>query len=346
MVEVKKHGIFMEKTDASFENKAVLNPTCFQDGETVHFFYRAIDTNNVSSIGYAKLKGPLEIIERKREPVIFPEFDYEKMGCEDPRITKIGEIYYLTYTAYDGVNARIAYATSKDLISWEKQGIISANVSYRDAETYFENSELKDRYYFFSSYMQEKMGKDVLLWEKDAILFPDKIAGKYALIHRVLPDMQIIFFEDFAELASIDFWKEHLSNLAQHVLVENTEWFETRNIGAGAPPIKTEAGWLLIYHAVEELNKGRIYSVGAILVDLDDPKKLVGKLSEPLFAPSEAWEHADGRMDVVFPSGTAIFNNRLYIYYGAADERIGVASVEMDDFLRDLVCCKKDCSRG
>jgi predicted GH43/DUF377 family glycosyl hydrolase len=338
MVNVSKHGILLEKTALPFESKAVLNPACYQDGEFVHMFYRAVSGDNVSSLGYCKLKGPLEIVERLDKPVLIPEHDYEKRGIEDPRLTKIGDTFYLIYTAFDGKNARIAYATSKDLINFEKKGIISANITYNKAEIFFARSELKDRYYFFSAHMQEKYGADILLWEKDGILFPEKINDKFAMIHRILPEMQLIYFDDFEQLKDEKFWEKHLSNLAQYVVVENTEWFENRNIGAGAPPIKTEAGWLLIYHAVRERNIGRIYSVGAILLDLENPLKLVGKLKNPIFSPEEDWEKTGEVKNVVFPSGTSIFKNRLYIYYGAADSQIAVASLELDDFLRELSC--------
>jgi len=342
MPEVKKHGIFLEKTTLPFESKAVLNPATYQEGNIVHMFYRAQAMDDISSVGYCKTSGPLEVVERATQPVLVPEFDYEKKGIEDPRLVKIEDTFYLTYTAFDGKNARIAYAKSKDLVHFEKQGLISANITYKEAESLFAKSRLKDRYYFFSSYMQDKHGQDILLWEKNGILFPEKINGKFVMIHRILPEMQMVYFDDFNQLKDTEFWTDHLSNLAEHVVIENTEWYETRNIGAGAPPIKTEAGWLIIYHAVRELNIGRTYSVSAIMLDLDDPTKVVGKLRNPLFSPTEDWEKdsIEGK-EVVFPSGTSFFNNRLYVYYGAADARIGVASVELDDFLRELITSRE-----
>lgn len=334
---VTKHGIFLEKTALPFEEKAVFNPASFQEGNTVHLFYRAISADNISSIGYCRTEGPLGIVERYDHPVIVPEFDYESHGVEDPRITKIEDTYYLTYTAFDGKNARIAYATSRDLVTFQKQGLISPDITYQEVDGLFQRSHLKDRYYFFSDNIQMRYGQDIILWDKNCILFPEKINGKFALIHRILPEMQILFFDDFAQLKDRAFWEQYLSNLASNVVLENTEWFETRNIGAGAPPIKTESGWLLIYHAVRELNVGRTYSVGAALLDLNDPLKVVAKLKNPLFGPDLEWESGGNGLAVTFPSATSIFDNRLYIYYGAADERIGVASVELDNFLRFLI---------
>lgn len=130
MIEVKKEGIILNKTELGFENEGVLNPAAIRDGDYVHLFYRAVSKGNYSSIGYCKLKGPLEVEERMESPVIFPQLDSESHGVEDPRIVKIDDLYYLTYTAYDGVNALGALATSKDLRNFEKLGIIAPQITY------------------------------------------------------------------------------------------------------------------------------------------------------------------------------------------------------------------------
>ena len=174
MVKIKKEGILIESTELEFENQAVLNPSVVQNGEILHIFYRAVQQGNYSSIGYCKSKGPNKIIFRKKEPILVPEFEYEKQGIEDPRIVKLDEIYYLFYTAYDGKNALIAYATSKDLINWEKKGLISPKITYDEAEKCFRKSKLKEKYYFFKSYFKDTVGSDVFLWEKDAFIFQKK----------------------------------------------------------------------------------------------------------------------------------------------------------------------------
>lgn len=334
---MERLGVILEKTSLPFESRAVLNPTVFQEGGKTHMFYRAVALDGVSSIGYCELEDGITAINRMKEAVIKPEFDYEKKGVEDPRITKIDDVYYLTYVAYDGINARIAYATSRDLKKFTKHGIISPNFSYKEAEKYLQKSKLKEGYYFFSSYIRERQGADCVVWEKDPALFPVKFGGKFALIHRILPEMQIILFDDFKQLQDDNFWKSYLSNLNKHVIIENTEWFETRNIGGGCPPIETTAGWLLIYHGVHETNDKRTYSVGAAFLDKNEPWKLVAKSKEPLLSPETDWELSGDIKNTVFPTGSAIFGNDLYIYYGAADERIAVAKVQIDDLIRDVV---------
>lgn len=130
MLTVKKEGILIQKTGLAFEKEGVLNPAAIREGEYVHLFYRTVTYGNYSNIGYCKLKGPLTVESRNATPVIASKFDYESHGVEDPRIVKIEDTYYLTYTAYDGVNALGALAISKDLIHWEKKGIIVPQITY------------------------------------------------------------------------------------------------------------------------------------------------------------------------------------------------------------------------
>ncbi|MEK7090165.1 MAG: pesticidal protein Cry7Aa, partial [Patescibacteria group bacterium] len=239
MLEVKKLGSILEPTKLEFENLAVLNPGVYQDDENVHVFYRAINKNHESCIGYAKLKGPTEVVERWAKPIIERELDHESKGVEDPRIVKIEDTFYMTYVAHDGKNAVTAYATSTDLKHFEKRGVITPRISYHEIKEIFNESQLKDTYRLFSSFYEEEAGRDVFLWEKDVVLFPEKIKGRYALLHRTLPDIQITYFNDFTDLASRDFWTDHFKNLAVYVVLENKHWFETRHIGGGAPPVKT-----------------------------------------------------------------------------------------------------------
>lgn len=337
MFKVKKLGVILKPTKKAFESRAVLNPTVIQEGEIVHLFYRAINKKFESTIGYAKLKGPMKVIERFKEPLIKREFNYEKKGVEDPRLVKLGKIYYMTYVAHDGKNAVTALATSTDLINFKKQGIITPKISYDKAEDLFRKSKLKDKYFFFESYYKDKAGRSVLLWNKDVFLFPEKIKGKLALINRILPDIQIIYFKDFKELGTSLFWRKYLKNLGRFLVLENKYWFESRNIGGGAPPIKTKKGWLLIYHGVEETNVKKTYHAGAALLELKNPQKVIGRLKEPLFSPEENWEKRGEVDNVVFPTGTAIFGPYLYIYYGAADKRIAVARVRLKPLLKQLI---------
>ena len=175
MFEVKKLGVVLEPTKLHFEDTAVLNPGVYQDGKNIHMFYRAIDKNHKSCIGYARLNGPTEVVERWNEPIIEREFEYESKGVEDPRIVKIDDIFYMTYVAHDGKNAVTAYATSSNLKNFKKCGIITPQISYHEIKEIFADSHLKDAYRLFSSFYEEEAGQDVFLWEKDVTFFPEKI---------------------------------------------------------------------------------------------------------------------------------------------------------------------------
>jgi len=334
MIAVKNEGIILEKTNLEFENKAVLNPACIEVNGITHMFYRAVDQSDISSIGYCQLEDN-KAVKRLKKPVLSSEYYYEKNGLEDPRITFLEGTYYLLYTAYDGKNALVSYATSKDLIHFTKQGIISPRISYDDAEDIFRGSKVMARYSAFEMFYKKMKGKDVLLFEKDASIFPRKINGKFALLHRILPGIQIIYFNDFSELTE-NFWRDYFKNLSEFIVLDPVFWFESRNIGGGCPPIETDDGWLIIYHAVEDAASGRIYRASAALLDFKNPLKVLGRLKEPLFSPEDSWEKNGVTDSVVFPTGATIKGKRLYIYYGAADELIAARSVNIRELLAEL----------
>lgn len=334
MLTVKDEGIILKPTDLYFENKAVFNPACIEVNGITHMFYRAVNHQDISSIGYCQLINN-KVVKRLKEPILFPEYDYETKGIEDPRITFLDGTYYLFYTAYDGQNARIAYATSQDLVHFVKHGLISPTISYDKAEDIFRESKIKERYRMFEMYYKEKKGKNVLLFEKDASLFPQKFNHKFVLLHRILPGIQIISFKNFSDLTE-NYWRQYLTNLGDHIVIDPLFWYESRNVGGGCPPIKTKFGWLIIYHAVEDTPFGKIYHAAAALLDLKNPLKIIARLKQPLFSPTTSWENKGVVDNVVFPTGAVIKNKRLYIYYGAADSCIGAKSVNLDSLLATI----------
>jgi predicted GH43/DUF377 family glycosyl hydrolase len=193
MIGVKKEGIILTKTEIEFENDGVLNPAIIREGDNVHLYYRAVQKGNYSSIGYCRLNGPLRIAERWNKPILVPEFDYESHGVEDPRIVKIDDIYYMTYTGYDGTNARGALATSKDLIHFEKRGIIVPPVTYVEFVYLLESAERVNLKYYRNHkfyYLEEDPKKKILLWDKNVIFFPRRIDGKLCFLHRIRPGIQ------------------------------------------------------------------------------------------------------------------------------------------------------------
>lgn len=337
MIKVKREGVILEPTKHEFEAQSVLNPAILQDGENLHLVYRAISDKGVSSFGYARLEGPTKVVERWEKPFMEGKTKLESKGIEDPRLMTIDGQVVMTYVAHNGKHAVISYAAGKDLFNLKRGGVISPQIPYSKAGKLFRYSNLKDEYYFFESFYSKYGGKGVWLWEKDGVFFPEKINGKLALVHRILPDMHIIYADDFWQLKDKLYWTEYLMHLQDHIMLEPEFGFEMRHLGAGAPPIKTKKGWLMIYHGTDESSEGRVYHAGAALFDKKDPQKLIARLPYPLFSPGEKYEKNGFVHDVVFPTGTAIFKDRLHIYYGAADTYIGAVSVDLNDLLEELL---------
>tara|TARA_R110002049_G_scaffold218422_4_gene390071 strand:- start:6387 stop:7424 length:1038 start_codon:yes stop_codon:yes gene_type:complete len=341
MVTVERKGILLSPTELDFENNGVLNPGIYQEDGQVHIFYRAVKDGNFSTIGYAKSNGPNTLIERHKKPIITPEFDYEKHGVEDARIVKIEDTYYLTYTAYDGINAMGALATSKDLKHFEKKGIITPMINYKDYKYHLEHcnqGKLNPKYYYYYNLFAELGIVDHanrLLKDKDVLLFPKKINGKFVMLHRIWPGIQIVFFENWEDLTE-PFWQDYIRDLTSHIILDPKYAFEVNYIGGGCPPIETEDGWLLIYHGVCETAIGKTYHAAAALLDINNPRKVIARLEQPLFSPSQEWEKEGVVNHVVFPTGTALFGDDLYIYYGAADKHTAVAKVSLQELLNEL----------
>ena len=340
MIEIKREGILLSKTDNEFENEAVLNPAVIREGDNIHIFYRAVRNGNYSSIGYCRLDGPLTIVERWDKPFMVPEFDYESHGVEDPRIVKIDDMYYMTYTAYDGTNARGALATSKDLIHFEKQGIIVPRVSYAEFVFRVESVGVVNENYYRNYkfyYQEEDLDMKIQLWDKNIVFFPRRIKDKLVFLHRIRPGIQIVSVNSLTELTK-EFWENYFLTLQDHIVIDPVYAHESDYIGSGCPPIETEHGWLLIYHGVQDTNQGLIYSAcAAALLDIDNPAKVIARLPYALFSPEQEWELKGDVNNVVFPTGTALFGDTLFIYYGAADSHIAVASLSLSALLKELL---------
>lgn len=336
---VKNEGIVLSRTDEEFENEGILNPAILREGDSVHVLYRAVSKGNHSSIGYCRLDGPLTAAERHCKPLLVPEFDYESQGIEDPRIVRIDDLYYLTYTAYDGTNARGALATSTDMIHFEKRGIIVPPFTYAEFVCLMEcagrlDGKYSHNYRFY--YEKPDQEKKMLLWDKNVLFFPRRIDGKLAFLHRIRPGIQIVLIDSLENLTR-QYWEGYVIDLQSHILMDPRYPHEAAYIGGGCPPIETKEGWLLIYHGVKKTEQGFIYSACAALLDLNDPAKEIARLPYALFSPEREWERNGEVANVVFPTGTAIFGTTLFIYYGAADSRIGCASVSLPALIFELL---------
>lgn len=339
MIKLIKHGIILKKTALSFENDSVLNPGIYQEGNTLHMLYRAVRNGNYSTIGYCKLEGPLKVIERNNTPLMIPYSEDASKGIEDPRIVKIDEVYYITYTAYNGINALGALVKSNDLKTFKREGIIVPKITFDEFKRLAECNNLVNAKYF-RHVRHFEVNEGIYLWDKDILFFPRKIGGKLAFLHRIRPGIQLVMVNSLEELTK-EYWDHYFLHFNEHIIMDPIGVnHESGYIGAGAPPIETELGWLLIYHGVYDTSEGYVYSAAAALLDINDPTKVIARLIDPLFIPEFDYELNGVVNNVVFPTGTALFDDELYIYYGAADKCIACASVSLKELLKELLLNK------
>ena len=343
MISIKREGIILNNTDLNFENEGVMNPAVIAEGGYVHMFYRAVREGNHSTIGYCRLEGPLKIVERDEKPILYPDFDYESKGVEDPRIVKIEDLYYMTYTAYDGINAAGALAVSNDLKHFDKKGIITPQFTYdRFRELIMANGPHTEKYFrtYNKSESKTNDGKPNYITDKNVVFFPRKIDGKFYFMHRIKPDIQLVAVNELEDLTD-EFWEKYFLDFTSHISFEAKHDHESSYIGAGCPPIETSEGWLMIYHSVHDTPSGYMYTASAALLDIHNPAIEIARLPYPLFSPELEYELNGVVNKVCFPTGTASFGDTLYIYYGAADKCIACTSVSLKELVNELVTYKK-----
>lgn len=331
MIAVKKEGVLLRQSDNEFENEGVLNPATYRDGDIIHMFYRAVKQGNYSTIGYCKLSDPLTVSERHSRPILNMKMDYESHGVEDPRVVKIDGVYYLSYIAYDSKDALGAVATSTDLINFERQGIIVPKIPYADFMKLIDHNpnlakEYENNYDIVNT----------VVMDKDLVFFPRRINGQLAFMHRIKPGIQITMVNELSDLTP-EFWNDYIAHLDEHILLSPGYDHDIRYIGGGCPPVETKEGWVVIFHGVKDGEKGFEYSACAALLDLNDPRKVLGRLPYALFKPEETYELTGDVDDVVFPTGTVLYGDTLYVYYGAADDIIAVASMSLNDLVQELL---------
>ncbi len=225
-------------------------------------------------------------------PAIVPSNDVESFGIEDPRISFIDGIYYISYVAASALGVATCLASTKDFSSFTRHGVIFCPDN------------------------------------KDVVLFPERINGKYYALHRPVSHLfkkQEIWI---AESPDLTCWGNH-----RFCVGPRTGCWDDTKIGAGAVPFKTEAGWLEVYHGADRDNR---YCLGAVLTDTTQPWKVLARTEHPIFEPQADYEIEGFFGNVVFSCGLLAEDGRLKIYYGVADTSIGYAEMALQDVLQDL----------
>jgi len=288
-----------------WESKATFNPGVVFYKDKIHLLYRAIGEykHYISRLGYAYSSNGIDF-KRFKRPVFKPDRKYEKYGFEDPKITKIKNTIYITYVVLSKYAnlphpfPQTAIASTKDFRQFKRYGKITPK------------------------------GVE----DKDLVLFPEKIKNNYLILHR---PHKWVGKKYKTEHPSI--WISESKKLRRlwysHPLLKPKEEWEMEKIGAGCPPIKTEKGWLVIYHGVD---KKLVYRAGAFLLDLKNPAKVIARLKEPILEPKKRYEKRGFKKKVVFPTGAIIKEEDLFVYYGCADKRISLAHCNLEKLLNSF----------
>jgi len=315
----EKNPIITPNPNNKWESRATFNTAALYEDGKVHFLYRALGDTDLSVLGYATSKDGITIDERLDEPAYFPRESFETPGghsfkkfadhfasgggyggVEDPRVTKVGDRVYLTYVAFDGATpprAAMSSISIDDFLNrkwekWETPKLISAPG----------------------------------MVNKSAVIFPEKVNGKYVVLHRVYPNILVDYLDDLE-------FNEYLQG--HYFIPPRKKFWDSKKVGAGAPPMKTKDGWLLIYQSVGYQDPGR-YKIGAMLLDKDDPSKVLYRTNNPIISPDEDYENAGFKAGVVYPCGAVIKDNDLFVYYGGADTVVCAAQENLDTFLSQM----------
>ena len=291
-------GTWHRSTDApvispagdGWQSAGTFNPAVTEASGKIVMLYRAQDKQGTSRLGYADSADGVHF-KRRDEPVLNPTESYEKNGgVEDPRLVQFGETYYLTYTGYNQTDAQLCLAISKDLIHWERKGII----------------------------IPANKGNWNVKWTKSGAIVPEKIDGKYWMyfLGTSADDKDqggLAYSQDLMH------WTEATKT---PVLPVRPGQFDSRVAEPGPAPILTPNGIVLVYNGADDK---LVYRTGVAIFDRKNPRKLLWRSDRPIFQPEKDWEKVGQVPNVVFVEGMVKRGERYLFYYGAADKYIGLA---------------------
>ncbi len=320
---VKENPILRPVAGHAWESKAVFNPAAIYENGKVHLIYRAVGDNDVSVLGYATSDDGVNFDTRHAEPIYVPRADFEGLhtssgsggylspffsggaygGVEDPRISKVEDKYVMTYVAYDGANPPRVALTSIPVDEFHTHN--------------------------WDTWAQPVLISAPGVVNKNACVFPEKIDGKYVIFHRIYPHILVDYVDDLKFDGKTKFLQ------GQYSISPRDGYWDSRKIGVGAPPIRTEYGWLLIYQSVGEQDPGR-YKMGAMILDARRPERVLYRSKTPLLAPDVWYENEGLKAGVAYPCGSVIKDGKLMVYYGGADTVICAAQADSEEFLYNL----------
>ena len=306
--------------------EAVLNPAAAVIGGRTHLVYRAIGRDGVSRLGYAsspdgiifdiRLPYPVYVAQKPRalpghakrySPILYPSGG-SWGGCEDPRMALIEGRLYITFNMFDG---------------WDFIRVAAISIDESDFMT-------GQFWKWDGPHLLSRPGE----LHKNWVLFPEKINGKYAILHSIAPIVEVAYRNSIEDIGITEPFVESWVGSRNDLPPREGSW-DSFVRGAAPPPIRTEKGWLLLYHAIDNRDLGR-YKLGAMLLDINDPTKVLYRSATPILSPDENYEN-QGKPGIVYACGAVVRNEKLFIYYGGADKVIGVATAPLDTFLNALI---------
>jgi len=297
--------------DWPYKANSVFNAAAAQvDGKTI-LLARVEDYRGISHLTVARSSDGIKNWQIDRSPTLKPEPEKcpeETWGIEDPRVTWIEEMkkWAVCYTSYSKGGPLVSLAMTKDFKTFERLGPVMPPE------------------------------------DKDAALFPVKFNGLWAMLHRPTPKSALLGAHIWISFSpNLKHWGEH----QEIIHAREGAWWDANKIGLCAPPMQTEQGWLILYHGVRTTASGSIYRLGLVLLDLENPAKVLRRTDEWIFGPKTLYEREGDVDDVVFPCGWIKKNNKIFIYYGAADSRICLATADFQELLDFVLKCPdNDCT--
>jgi predicted GH43/DUF377 family glycosyl hydrolase len=318
-----------------WESAVTTNPGAWYDAEAkeVNVLYRAAgyDPRHKIYFGLAKSKDGYNFERVADEPIFGPSVDGFDAGCvEDPRVVKMGEYYYVTYACRAAPPGQY-WIQPPDKPAWIRPKLPGDfPLCIRENHTSTGLLLTKD----FKTFIRAGRLTNPMVDDRDVILFPEKVQGKYVMIHRPMNWVGQEYGTQFPAMW-ISFGDDLFNMTESHILAKSKYDWE-RKIGGNTPPIRTDHGWLTLYHAVGDDNR---YRLGAMLLDLENPTRILYRTPDWLIQPEEDYEVNGYYPGVIFPCGKVVLDGQLFVYYGGADKYVGLATCDFRELLDYLLTC-------
>jgi predicted GH43/DUF377 family glycosyl hydrolase len=291
--------------DWPYDANSVFNAAATEVEGRVLLLVRVEDFRGISHFTAARSKDGISKWDIDPQPTLRPDpanHPEELWGIEDPRVTWLEELqeWVVAYTAYSKAGPLVSLATTKDFSSFERLGPVMPPE------------------------------------DKDAALFPKRFGDRWAMLHRPVarsPSLPANIWLSFS------FDLIHWGNHQEIVYAREGSWWDANKIGLSAPPMETSEGWLILYHGVRKTPSGSIYRLGLVLLDLEDPTRVIRRTDEWIFGPKATYEREGDVDDVVFPCGWVMKDDTINMYYGAADSCIALATTKLDKIINFILTC-------